>query len=64
MAIFQDFNDAGITVVIVTHEPDISRHCKRVVNIRDGLVQGDEPVTDRLFARDLMARSPEMEKAP
>ena len=64
MAIFQDFNDAGITVVIVTHEPDIARHCKRVVNIRDGLVQGDEMVTDRLLARDLMARSPEMEKAP
>ena len=64
MAIFQDLNDAGITVVIVTHESDIARHCKRVVNIRDGLVQGDQPVTDRLLARGLMTRSPELEKAP
>jgi putative ABC transport system ATP-binding protein len=64
MAIFQDLNDAGITAVIVTHEADIARHCKRVVNIRDGLVQGDEPVTDRLIARDLVARHPELEEAP
>jgi ABC-type lipoprotein export system ATPase subunit len=48
----------------VTHEADIARHCKRVVNIRDGLVQGDEPVTDRLIARDLVARHPELEEAP
>ena len=64
MAIFQELNEAGITVVIVTHEADIARHCKRVVNIRDGLVQGDEMVADRLVARELLTRDRELEKAP
>jgi putative ABC transport system ATP-binding protein len=64
MAIFQELNDAGITVVIVTHEGDIARHCKRVVNIRDGLAQGDEVVADRLVARDLLLRDQGLEKAP
>jgi putative ABC transport system ATP-binding protein len=64
MEIFQDLNDAGITVVIVTHEPDIARHCKRVANIRDGLEQGDEPVRDRLIAREVIAHARELEKAP
>ena len=64
MAIFQDLNDTGITVVIVTHESDIARHCKRLVSIRDGLAQGDEPVTNRLTAREVLAHSRELESAP
>lgn len=54
MAIFQDLNAAGITIVIVTHEPDIARYAKRVVTFRDGVVTEDQPVTDRLSARDIL----------
>ena len=54
MAIFQDLNAAGITIVIVTHEPDIARYAKRVITFRDGVVLEDEPVTDRLAARDIL----------
>jgi putative ABC transport system ATP-binding protein len=36
MAIFQELNLHGITVVIVTHEPDIAAFCTRVVRFRDG----------------------------
>jgi putative ABC transport system ATP-binding protein len=50
MQIFQELNDGGITIVMVTHEPDIGRHCKRMVTIRDGSVVSDEPVADRLNA--------------
>src|SRR5438105_3824998 len=48
MQIFQELNDEGRTVVMVTHEPDIGQHCKRLVHIKDGRVLDDEPVRDRL----------------
>ncbi len=41
MAIFQELRDSGITVVLVTHEPDIARYAGRVVTMRDGKVQSD-----------------------
>ena len=41
MALFQELNDEGSTVVIVTHEPDIGAHCKRIVRLRDGLLESD-----------------------
>jgi putative ABC transport system ATP-binding protein len=44
MGIFQQLNDAGKTVVLITHEPDIAQHAKRVVTVRDGLIQQDETV--------------------
>jgi putative ABC transport system ATP-binding protein len=55
MQIFQELNDEGITIVMVTHEPDIGRHCKRLVHIKDGRVLDDEPVTDRLMAKEILA---------
>jgi putative ABC transport system ATP-binding protein len=55
MQIFQELNDEGKTVVMVTHEADIGRHCKRKVTIRDGRVVSDEPVTERLRAADVIA---------
>ena len=44
LAIFQRLNDQGKTVVVVTHEPDVAEHCKRIVRMRDGRVSGDELV--------------------
>jgi putative ABC transport system ATP-binding protein len=44
MAIFQKLNDSGKTVVLITHEPDIAQHAKRVVTVRDGRIQHDDPV--------------------
>jgi putative ABC transport system ATP-binding protein len=44
LAIFQKLNDEGKTVVMVTHEPDVAEHCKRIVRMRDGVVSGDELV--------------------
>ena len=52
MAILQRLNDNdGITVVVVTHDPEISAHTRRVISMRDGLVVTDEPVDDPLQAR-------------
>ena len=58
MAIFQRLNDDGKTVVMVTHEPDIARHARRVVRFRDGRVVGDEQVPDRLIATDVLSTMP------
>ncbi|CAN5431981.1 ABC transporter ATP-binding protein [soil metagenome] len=57
MALFQELNREGKTVVVVTHEEEIARHCKRVIRFRDGIVQQDEPVTNPIDARESMARS-------
>jgi putative ABC transport system ATP-binding protein len=50
MGIFQKLNRAGITIVMVTHELDIARYCRRQVVVRDGRVVSDTPVTERLDA--------------
>ena len=50
MGIFQELNDHGITIIMVTHEVDIARYTRRNVIMRDGLVCNDRPVTDRLNA--------------
>jgi putative ABC transport system ATP-binding protein len=44
MGIFQQLNDDGKTVVLITHEPDIAQHAKRIVAVRDGLIQHDDRI--------------------
>jgi putative ABC transport system ATP-binding protein len=56
MQIFQELNEDGSTIVMVTHEPEIGRHCQRMVQIRDGRVVEDEPVRGRLRAAEVLAR--------
>ncbi|MGM0217705.1 ABC transporter ATP-binding protein [Enterococcus sp. AZ126] len=47
MKIFQDLNNAGTTVVMVTHEPDVAQYTKRIVSFRDGEIIDDQPVSER-----------------
>jgi putative ABC transport system ATP-binding protein len=61
MAVFQDLNRQGKTVVIVTHEEDIARHCKRVVRFRDGKIVTDEPILNTVDARDILAAMPNLD---
>jgi putative ABC transport system ATP-binding protein len=56
MALFQALNEQGITIVLVTHEPDIAVYAKRIVEVRDGRIRRDEPVAKRRnAAADLAA---------
>jgi putative ABC transport system ATP-binding protein len=56
LALFQQLNDQGITIVLVTHERDIARYTKRLVELRDGHVIRDVPVSDRgAAAEDLLS---------
>src|SRR5438093_2836731 len=54
MAVFQELNRSGITVVLVTHEADIARHARRVLTFRDGRLIADEPVGEPTDARRLL----------
>ena len=47
MKIFQDLNNTGTTVVMVTHEPDVAQYTKRIVSFRDGEIIDDQPVSER-----------------
>jgi putative ABC transport system ATP-binding protein len=50
MGIFQGLNDKGITIIMVTHEPDIASYARRNVVMRDGRIVSDRAVTRRLDA--------------
>jgi putative ABC transport system ATP-binding protein len=63
MGVFQKLNDQGITIVMVTHELDIARYCKRNLILRDGRLVRDEVVPNRLYAEAEMRRLKEAEAA-
>jgi putative ABC transport system ATP-binding protein len=51
MSIFQRLNqERGLTVILVTHEPDVARYARRVVHLRDGEISTDEAVAEPLLA--------------
>lgn len=50
LALFQKLNEQGITILLVTHEPDIALYAGRVVELRDGVLIRDEPVQGRRSA--------------
>jgi putative ABC transport system ATP-binding protein len=52
MVLLQELNDQGITVVIVTHEPEVSRYAKRIVEVRDGRILRDHAIATRRSAAD------------
>jgi putative ABC transport system ATP-binding protein len=58
MELFQDLNAKGRTIIYVTHEPDIARYATRYVTFRDGLIQKENVVTDRLFAAEVLKTLP------
>ncbi len=52
MAIFQRLNrERGLTVIFVTHEPEIAYHTRRIVQLRDGMIVSDEPVLEKDWRR-------------
>lgn len=54
MTVFQELNREGVTIVLVTHEPDIAEHTKRVLRFKDGRLIADEHVKNPVNARDIL----------
>ncbi|GEK90454.1 ABC transporter ATP-binding protein [Alkalibacterium kapii] len=51
MRIFQDLNDEGTTIVMVTHEPEYAVYTKRIVHFRDGQITEDETITPEKLSK-------------
>jgi putative ABC transport system ATP-binding protein len=58
MALFQEVNAQGVTLLVVTHEPDIAAYAKRIVEMRDGRIIRDAPLGARRSAAEDLARRP------
>jgi putative ABC transport system ATP-binding protein len=64
MVLLQELSAAGITVLLVTHEPDVAAYAARVVVMRDGRIRTDTRQVPRRAAADLAANPPPPEDAP
>lgn len=62
MQIFQELNEGGLTVVLVTHEPDIAQFARRIVVFRDGKIRHDDPVRNRPRAADVLKMLPAIDE--
>jgi putative ABC transport system ATP-binding protein len=61
MEIFQSLNDGGLTIILVTHEHDISQFAKRSIVFRDGKIKRDEAIPDRARAAETLKTMPTLE---
>ena len=61
MQIFQELNDKGLTVVLVTHENDIAQFARRVIVFRDGKIKRDYQVENRPLAANVLQTMPVIE---
>ncbi len=52
MEIFQNLNNQGITIILVTHEENIAEHAKRIIRFKDGRIVEDKKVDIRRNARE------------
>jgi len=63
LALMQRLNREGLTIVLVTHEPDIAAYASRVLSFRDGRLRGDERVAEPRDAATALTTMPDEEEA-
>ncbi len=52
MRIFQELNKDGTTIIMVTHEPEMAEYSKRIVHVRDGKIEKDERINQKLLSEE------------
>jgi putative ABC transport system ATP-binding protein len=62
MAILQELNIQGRTILLVTHELDIARHTNRILYLRDGIITGEEKIREPISAKDSLKNMPTLEE--
>jgi len=63
MQVFQTLNETdNLTIILVTHEPDIADYARRIITFRDGHVTRDQPVARRRVAREVLELMPQLEE--
>jgi putative ABC transport system ATP-binding protein len=55
MLLFEELYRAGNTIILVTHENEIAQYARRIVRLRDGLVEKDIPVTNPVLEKEIVA---------
>jgi putative ABC transport system ATP-binding protein len=55
MGLFNDIFEKGNTIILVTHEEDISKHAARIIRLKDGLIESDQLVEHRYIPKPRMA---------
>ncbi len=61
MAIFQELNRQGKTILFVTHEIELARHAQRIIYLKDGILNGEELIKDPVDARKRLEHMPRLE---
>ena len=62
MAILQELNIQGRTILLVTHELDIARHTNRILYLRDGIITSEEKIREPISAKDSLKNMPTLEE--
>jgi putative ABC transport system ATP-binding protein len=61
LAIFQDLNKQGKTILFVTHELELAKHAQKIVFIRDGMIVNEEKIENPIDAREMLKSMPRLE---
>jgi putative ABC transport system ATP-binding protein len=61
MDVLQNLNDSGLTIVMVTHEPDIAQFARRTITFRDGRIRKDEKNLQQILAREVLKTLPALD---